>query len=42
MPDLTKPFNRALFLVCVLVTGAVAGAFVWLFFYLMNIGITFL
>lgn len=42
MPDLTKAFNRALFLVCVLVTGAVAGAFVWLFFYLMNIGITFL
>ena len=42
MPDLTKPFNRFLFLVCVVVTGAVAGAFIWLFFYLMNIGITFL
>ena len=42
MPNFAKPFNRVFFLVCVLVTGALAGAFVWLFFYLMGIGISFL
>lgn len=42
MPDFTKPFNRVFFLLCVLITGALAGAFVWLFFFLMDIGITFL
>lgn len=42
MPNFAKPFNRVFFLVCVLITGALAGAFVWLFFYLMGIGISFL
>ena len=37
-----KPFNRMLFLACVAVTGAVAGAFVWLFFLAMEHGITFI
>ena len=35
-----KPFNRLLFLLCVAITGAVAGAFVWLFFFAMEHGIT--
>ena len=42
MPNFSKPLNRVLFLLCVIVTGAVAGAFVWAFFFLMNIGISFL
>ena len=42
MPNFTKPFNRVLFVVCVVVTGALAGAFVWLFFFLMGRGIAFL
>ncbi len=42
MENLAKPFNRVFFLLCVLVTGSLAGAFVWLFFFLMNKGITFL
>ena len=39
---LAKPLNRLLFLVCVALTGALAGAFVWLFFLLMEHGISFL
>lgn len=42
MPNFAKPFNRVLFVVCVVVTGALAGAFVWLFFFLMGRGIGFL
>ncbi len=42
MPNFAKPFNRVLFVVCVVVTGALAGAFVWLFFFLMGLGIDFL
>ena len=42
MPNFSKPLNRVLFLLCVIVTGAVAGAFVWAFFFLMNLGISFL
>lgn len=42
MGILTKPFNRTLFLLCVLATGAIAGAFVWLFFFAMSKGITFI
>ncbi len=42
MENLAKPFNRVFFLLCVLITGSLAGAFVWLFFFLMNKGITFL
>ena len=38
---LTKPLNRLMFLVCVALTGAIAGAFVWLFFLLMEHGISF-
>lgn len=41
MGTLAKPFNRVLFLLCVLITGAVAGAFVWLFFFAMSKGIAF-
>ena len=33
MGNLSKPKNRALFLVSVAVTGAFAGAAVWLFFF---------
>ena len=39
MGNLAKPANRLLFLACVLVTGAVAGAAVWLFFFAMEHGI---
>lgn len=42
MPNLAKPLNRVLFLLCTVVTGAVAGAFVWAFFFLMNQGISLL
>lgn len=42
MGSFTKPFNRVFFLLCVFVTGSLAGAFVWLFFFLMDRGITFL
>ncbi len=42
MGKLAKPANRALFLVCVVVTGALAGAFVWAFFFLMDAGLGFL
>lgn len=41
MEKLAKPANRLLFLACVLVTGAVAGAAVWLFFFAMEHGIDF-
>lgn len=41
MDKLTKPKNRALFLVSVAVTGALAGAAVWLFFFAMEHGIDF-
>lgn len=34
--------NRFLFIVCTIVTGALAGSAVWAFFKLMNIGISFL
>ena len=39
MDNLAKPTNRALFLVSVAVTGAFAGAAVWLFFFAMEHGI---
>ena len=41
MDNLAKPTNRALFLVSVAVTGAFAGAAVWLFFFAMEHGIDF-
>ena len=41
MGNLAKPANRILFLLCVLVTGAFAGAAVWLFFFAMGHGIDF-
>lgn len=40
--DSRKLWNRTLFLVSVVLTGAIAGAFVWLFFLLMNIGLNFI
>ncbi len=42
MPNFAKPVNRVLFVVCVVATGALAGAFVWAFFFLMGRGIDFL
>lgn len=42
MDNLAKPTNRALFLVSVAVTGALAGAAVWLFFFAMERGIDYL
>lgn len=42
MDNLAKPTNRALFLVSVAVTGAFAGAAVWLFFFAMEHGIDYL
>ena len=42
MDNLAKPKNRALFLVSVAVTGAFAGAAVWLFFFAMEHGINYL
>lgn len=42
MESLAKPFNRVFFLLCVLITGSLAGAFIWSFFFLMNKGIAFL
>ena len=42
MGSFAKPFNRVFFLLCVLITGSLAGAFVWLFFFLMDEGISFL
>ena len=36
MDNLAKPTNRALFLVSVAVTVALAGAAVWLFFFAME------
>ena len=36
-----KPANRILFASSVIVTGAVAGAFVWLLLFVMNLGISF-
>ena len=42
MGSFAKPFNRVFFLLCVLITGSLAGAFVWLFFFLMDVGISFL
>lgn len=42
MDKLAKPTNRALFLVSVAVTGALAGAAVWLFFFAMEHGIDYL
>ncbi len=42
MDNLAKPTNRALFLVSVAVTGALAGAAVWLFFFAMEHGIDYL
>ena len=40
--DSHKIRNRALFLAAVVFTGALAGAFVWAFFFLMNIGLNFI
>ncbi|MEG0217055.1 MAG: chloride channel protein [Raoultibacter sp.] len=34
--------NRTLFLVAVALTGAIAGAFVWAFFLVMNVGLNFI
>lgn len=42
MGSFAKPFNRVFFLLCVLITGSLTGAFVWLFFFLMDEGISFL
>lgn len=42
MDTLAKPKNRVLFLVSVAVTGAFAGAAVWLFFFAMEHGIDYL
>ena len=42
MDNLAKPTNRVLFLVSVAVTGALAGAAVWLFFFAMEHGIDYL
>ena len=42
MANLAKPLNRLLFLACVVLTGALAGAFVWAFFFLMDAGLGFL
>ena len=42
MGKLAKPVNRVLFLACVMATGALAGAFVWAFFFLMDAGLGFL
>lgn len=42
MDNLAKPTNRAPFLVSVAVTGALAGAAVWLFFFAMEHGIDYL
>lgn len=42
MDNLAKPTNRALFLVSVAVTGALAGAAVWLFFFAMEHSIDYL
>ena len=42
MDNLAKPTNRALFLASVAVTGAFAGAAVWLFFFAMEHGIDYL
>lgn len=39
---LTTFSNRLLFMVSVMLTGAVAGAFVWLLLFVMNVGITFI
>ncbi len=41
MPNFSKSVNRVLFLMCVIATGALAGAFVWAFFFLMEKGIAF-
>lgn len=42
MNSSAKWTNRALFLVCVALTGMLAGSFVWLFFWLMDKGIAFI
>lgn len=42
MPALVTLRNRALFFVCTLLTGAVAGAAVWAFFRVMGMGINLL
>lgn len=42
MKNPTKTRNRATFLAGTLVAGAVAGAFVWAFFRIMNAGLSFL
>ena len=39
MDNLAKPTNRVLFLVSVAVTGAFAGAAVWLFFFAMELSL---
>ncbi|MBC2890344.1 chloride channel protein [Gordonibacter massiliensis (ex Traore et al. 2017)] len=40
--ETTKLANRTLFVLAVIVTGAVAGAFVWALLFAMNLGITFI
>ena len=37
-----KILNPALFMISLFITGALAGAFVWLFFFLMGIGLDFI
>lgn len=41
MTNFSKPINRALFVLCVIATGSIAGTFVWAFFFLMDKGIEF-
>lgn len=41
MTNFSKPINRALFVLCVIATGSIAGVFVWAFFFLMDKGIEF-
>ena len=38
----TKLSNRGIFLVSVILTGAIAGAFIWLLLFLMNLGLGFI
>ncbi len=40
--DKVRATNRLMFLFSVMITGAVAGAFVWLLLFLMNLGISFI
>ncbi len=39
---MNKTINRILFFVAVMFTGAIAGALVWVFFFVMDIGLTYI